>query len=82
MINDPQKIFQEFTPGGFTKEKFNKVKQKTLNELNNKYRYLKNMEYHLNKFNESEEDDMKDFYPILKKFINNYELLSYVKKQN
>jgi hypothetical protein len=42
MINEPQTIFNDFVPGAFEALKYQeRIKHKTLNELNNKVKYLR-----------------------------------------
>lgn len=42
MINEPQTIFNDFVPGAFENLKYQeRIKHKTLNELNNKVKYLR-----------------------------------------
>lgn len=45
MINEPQTIFNDFVPGAFDNLKYQeRIKHKTLNELNNKVKELKKQE--------------------------------------
>lgn len=42
MINEPQTIFNDFVPGAFDQLRYqDRIKHKTLNELNNKVKYLR-----------------------------------------
>lgn len=42
MIHGPQTIFNDFVPGGFNDLKYlERIKQKSLNELNSKVKYLR-----------------------------------------
>ena len=42
MINEPQTIFNDFVPGAFDQLRYQeRIKHKTLNELNNKVKYLR-----------------------------------------
>ena len=44
MINEPQTIFNDFVPGAFEDLKYQeRIKHKTLNELNNKIKELRNV---------------------------------------
>lgn len=64
IISEPQKIFAEFTPGGFDENFYhNKFKQKYWNELNNKIKYLKQQKFFLQQAELRQEDErITDFY--------------------
>ena len=48
MINEPQTIFNDFIPGSFDNLKYQeRIKHKTLNELNNKVKELRKIEAYL-----------------------------------
>jgi hypothetical protein len=48
MINEPQTIFNDFVPGAFENCKYQeRIKHKTLNELNNKVKELRKIEAYL-----------------------------------
>jgi hypothetical protein len=48
MINEPQTIFNDFVPGAFDNLKYQeRIKHKTLNELNNKVKELRKIEAYL-----------------------------------
>jgi len=48
MINEPQTIFNDFVPGAFEEVKYQeRIKHKTLNEINNKIKELRKLEYYL-----------------------------------
>lgn len=71
MIIEPQKIFTEFTPPGFEPEFYQgKLKQKNINESNNRYRYLLSMYYHLAQDEDEEkEEDWSELYPIMEELL-------------
>jgi hypothetical protein len=48
MINEPQTIFNDFVPGAFEGLKYQeRIKHKTLNELNNKIKELRKLEIYV-----------------------------------
>jgi hypothetical protein len=50
MINEPQTIFNDFVPAAFENLKYQeRIKHKTLNEINNKIKELKKLKFILDK---------------------------------
>jgi hypothetical protein len=57
MINEPQTIFNDFVPGSFDNSKYQqRIKHKTLNELNNKIKELRKLYCYLEVQEESLDD--------------------------
>lgn len=66
MINEPQTIFNDFVPGAFEGIKYQeRIKHKTLNEINNKVKELKKLEYCL----KDKKNIDPAFLPQLRKFF-------------